>query len=307
MSVFEKLTNNIIDEIRQTLKKYNISPQDYLLTPTDPRAHRDIMNIFAKTIHNQKEQEAVSSINREMMIDIAKSSKDDNCKLRDDYRYSIIARQYLNEFLGNFFLIENKEAKLTNVEEFQLPDMSDKFDRRKNMEYINSKIQKIDPEYRNEMNGDIEICMLILPDGTSYFSPRDHETLARWLNVNGINIDKSVRYESKKSLYDFSISSLHNKILSKSSNSDKLIEITREQVDVLSKMYGTLLSGWTWMKPLDSQLKLSDGFGIGKKEVWNETSDKNIKRIHNYMDEYFNLGEYKREMGLSNDAHFPLN
>jgi len=187
--------------------------------------------------------------------------------------------------------------------------MSDNYNKRKNMEYINSKLKHVDPEVKETVGYDnAELCMLIMPDGTSYFSPINHEELAQWLNVNGIIIDKAVRFESNKKLGDFVISSLHNKHLSKTSNNDELIEVTNPQADMLSKLYGTLLKGWVWMQPLDSQLRATNGLGIGKKENWDQAglSGKNIKRLHNHMSDYFSLKEYISEMNSSNDFHNPL-
>jgi len=92
MSVFRDINNTISSNITNILDRYNITVQDYLTIPTDPAAHREIMDVFAQNIPNKTICEAVTSINRDIRINISSESTTLDYLDRDDYRLSTNTR-----------------------------------------------------------------------------------------------------------------------------------------------------------------------------------------------------------------------
>ena len=135
-----------------------------------------------------------------------------------------------------------------------------------------------------------------MPDGTCYNALNEHLALARWLNVNGIDIDHAIRFESSKQYYDFDFCSLYNYNFSKNSDNNQFIEITPNQAIVITDLYKALQQGWAFLKPLSSSIKKSNGFGIGFKDFTPELGRKNLDMIAQYSKGYFDDYEYLKEL-----------
>ena len=151
-----------------------------------------------------------------------------------------------------------------------------------------------------------------MPDGKTYFAPKDHLTLANWLNATGVDIKGAVRLEATKHAYgksSFDVTSLYNYKFSESSNMDEQIALTDKQGEALAKVYGGLQSAWENLANFEEVLYMSTGFGLGKKDEKYDANiaKNNLKILRNYVDEdYFDVKAYKQTMSSGSDPHSPL-
>ena len=306
----ELMYDLLVKSVKQVLDKHGIKYEAFLRQSSDKSAvvHKEILDILAKFINTFGDRMTLLIKNREDLFAVYDKYADSGKALEeiDEYQLKHIIYAYLGLFYNHFYTIDNGKVNLTNNEEFKLPSMEDKPDYDKNLEYITSKISK-----KMYPSNPEQLEILILPNGTTYFTPDDHRTLAFWLNVNGVDLDKAIRVESSKRLGEFNFTSLFNYKFSKNSDENELIKITSPQAEMLGLVYSSLTSGWLYMKPFVENLRMTTGFGFGKKEKFDPQglSAENLRKLSTYLGDFFTTSErteYIREMNLSNDAHNPL-
>jgi hypothetical protein len=135
-----------------------------------------------------------------------------------------------------------------------------------------------------------------MPDGTCYNAQNDHLTCARWLNVNGIDIDRAIRFETSKEYYDFNFGSLYNYDFSENSDKNQFLEITEEQAQILGDIYKSLCFAWKYLKPLEKCLINCQGFGISQKDYIPELCAKNLSQIDNTTKGFFDSYDYMKNL-----------
>ena len=302
MTDYTGKTKYLYAKIKQILAKYDLDASTILqeANPNNKKAHDEILSVLSVLIQNGADKFGVTKANRDSLNDIYENNKEDHAFLNSiDFKIGQIVKTYLVDLYGHFYTLKDGKVTFTHKEKFDLPSKNIRHaDNGANIDYINKKIGKA-PHDNN-----IELCLLLLPDGTTFYAPYDHLTLAYWLNLNNIDLHNAIRVESTKSLGDFSFTSLYNYKFSTSSDMDELIPMTYEQCDTLGLVYGALKHGWIFMKPLAHELKKTTGFGFGKNEVFEEggLSYKNLRRLHMSIAD-FDIGEYIRELRLSTNAH----
>ena len=295
---------NLMLKINTILKKFEISPQDFLrkYNANNFKAHKMILEMFPPMIEDKQTRENIIKENRHKQIQIVKPAKAFEYKNSPEYHLCSIIKSYLYDFYETFYKLEDGNLTITNAEDFFLPSTEETLDCSSNFKYIKNKLRN----YPRKSSTEVET--IILPNGSTFFAPIDHETLAYWLNANGVNLHHAIRFESSESIRDFNFSSLFNDKLAENDDEQELITISKPQAEMLNTLYETLDYGWHYMQPLDKQLKLSRGFGIGKTEQFDAEgiSGKNIRTLDLYLGNHFNKCEYVREAKLNNDAHSPL-
>jgi len=306
MKNISSIQKDLIVKIGIILERYNLNSENFLYTKNknNPKAHAEILELLAKCIDSPQDKVDLTIKNREVLLKLVEDGvQNGGFKSSPNYQIGNILKNYLTEFYDFFFTIENNQIKLTQTEDFQLPSMEDKPDFKKNLLYIKYKMSY----QKNAALGELEL--ILLPDGTTYYAPQGHEGLAYWLNLSGVDLNQAIRLESVKSMGDFNFSSLRNDKFIQKDEDNEMIEISSAQANFLGVLYGTLSNGWAFMQPLDHQLRLTKGFGIGKTETFEPEgiSGKNLRKLDIYMGDHFNKGEYVREAMLSNDTHNPLN
>ena len=292
-------------KIKNILNKYELEASTFLQSPNpnNKKAHNEILALLAEYVQNGADKFGITKANRNSLNAIYEANRE-NCAFQSmpDFHIGQIIKTYLVDSYGHFYTLKDGNITFTNNEKFDLPSKDLKrVDNGANIEYINRKMGKPihDPS--------IELCLLLLPDGTTYYAPNDHLTLAYWLNLNNVDLHNAIRVESTKKLGDFSFTSLYNYKFSTSSDMDELIPMTYEQCDMLGLVYGALKHGWIFMKPFANELKKTTGFGFGKNEVFKDggISSKNLRRLHMSIGD-FDIGEYIRELRMSTNAHEDL-
>ncbi|MBO7218766.1 MAG: hypothetical protein J6V40_02195 [Clostridia bacterium] len=292
-------------KIKNILDKYKINPSTFLQSahPNNKLAHTEILAVLADMVLDAEDKFGITKTNRDSLNSIYESNKADHAFLNiADFQIGQIIKTYLVDLYGHFYTLNHGNITFTNKEHFDLPSKNVRnTDNEANITYINKKMGKS----AHDMSS--ELCLLLLPDGTTYYAPYDHLTLAYWLNANNVDLHNAIRVESTKKLGDFSFTSLYNYKFSTSSDMDELIPLTYEQCDVLGLVYGALKHGWIFMKPIARELKKTTGFGFGKNEVFDEggIASKNLRRLHMSISD-FDMGEYIRELRLSTNAHEDL-
>lgn len=305
----EKQYQEMITKINLILSDNKVDVSNFFMSAKEENKniHKqilDVLKVYLNDIVDTQEFYVLNKkqLNNQLSKIYTKFNKLDSQEALHDYQVYLIIKNYLFDFNNAFFKIKNGEVNFTKyVNKFILPSIGDKADLKENAKFLKNNCTKTQDHYD-------QLCLIILPDGTCYQTPYDHETLACWLNVNGISIKNAIRYESTQKYYDFSFTSLYNYRFCKDSDSDELIEMTHEQAEVLGTLYASLLECWKFMKPLSDEIKNSSGFGIGKTEKFEEggISSKNLNRLSLYIGDYFNKGEYLRELKLKNNVHNPL-
>ena len=305
MKNYEIIQKNLMLKINTILKQFEISPKDFLCKHNKKNldAHETILGSLPPMLENEKVRTQILTENRKKQIDIAHQFKDIGHKNSPEYQICSIIKAYLYDFYDTFYSFKNGEPENTFAEDFFLPSIEDNPDSSANFKYILNKLR----QYPRETSTELET--IILPNGETFFAPIDHETLAYWLNINGVNLHNAIRFESSQSIRDFNFSSLFNDKFAESDTEKETIQISSKQAEILGVLYESLEHGWHFMRPLHDQFKHSSGFGIGKTEKFDNEgiSGKNLRTLDLYMGKHFNKCEYIREARLSNDAHSPLN
>lgn len=305
MQDYSKTVQDLYSKIRHILDKYELDAGTFLQDshPNNSKAHSEILAVLADTIPTTPDRYGVTMANRDYINDIFENNRED-CKFKDipDFKLGKLVKTYLVDLYGHFYNINDGVISFTHNEDFALPSVVDNNpDHEANMQYIESRVGA------SKHDTNTELCLLLMPDGKIYYAEHDHLTLAYWLNLNNVDLHSAIRVESTKSLGDFSFTSLYNYKFSESSDTDELISISHPQSQNLALIYGALKHGWRYMRPLAGELRKTTGFGFGKNEHFEDggLASKNLRRLHMYMLD-FDLGEYVREMRLSNSAHSPL-
>ena len=305
MADYKVQTQILYCKIKNILDKYKLNPSTFLQSAhkNNKLAHTEILAVLADMVQNPEDKFGLTKTNRDTLNNIYESNKVDHAFLNmSDFQIGQIIKTYLVDLYGHFYTLKDGNITFTNKEHFSLPSKNVKHpDNDANITYINKKMGK----GAHDMSS--ELCLLLLPDGTTYYAPYDHLTLAYWLNVNNVDLHNAIRVESTKKLGDFSFTSLYNYKFSESSDTDELIPLTYEQCDALGLIYSALKHGWIFMKPIARELKKTTGFGFGKNEVFDEggIASKNLRRLHMSIAD-FDMGEYVRELRLSTNAHEDL-
>ena len=302
MRDYSKDIDVLYKKVEAILNRYGIQPSKFMIEAgaNNPKAHKEILEVLATYIPTTVDRYGITMSNRKRLIAICDEHKEDEAYLSArEYSIGSIIKTYLTSFYGYYFTVdEDSNIKYTHSEEFQLPTSGKNVDDAKNIEYINNKIG------RNVPDKEMELCLLILPSGKIYYAANDHLTLAQWLNINNVDLHHAIRFESTKCLGDFSFTSLHNYKFSTGSDTDELMPITYDQAEGLGYIYSAIKHGWVFLKPLHYELKKTTGFGFGKTEQFEDggTAIKNLQKIHDYLPD-FDLGEYIRELRMSNNVH----
>ena len=202
----------------------------------------------------------------------------------------MILNTYLNSFYNKYYHVQDGKTVLTNRESFDLPEKNtktiDTFEA--DAKYINNKLGNI------SVNPDRELTLIILPDGTCYNALNDHMTCAKWLNVNGIDIDKAIRFETSKEFYDFTFCSLYNFDFSEKSDSNQFIELTNAQAMILMDIYKSLSCTWKFLTPLENCLRRCTGFGFSPNDYNPELCKKNLYSLSDYAQGFFDDYSYMK-------------
>ena len=199
----------------------------------------------------------------------------------------------LRTVIMRYCTFDGKTLEENDEEHFELPSVVDRPITSANIAYIKNKCKDYDSSEK-------ELCLLILPTGKTYYAVNDdHASLAYWLNINGIDFKNSLHFEVTKSSGAFLITSLYQFVFSRSSNEDKLIELTFSQCDVLNALYDAIFNMWRRTKPVTYTIRASQGLGIGMNDVdrdsriGSETPARNLRRLHNCMSDYFDSAMYR--------------
>ena len=303
----KELYKEMTEKINQIISENNVDVFNFFMSssPENQKTHELILNVLKDYLSDIVDTQELVMLNRNEMLKIYERFKTEKMSLSvsEEYQKYLIIKKYIFDFNYSFFKIKNGEINKTKfADKFILPSICDKPDYDANAKFLKNNFTKT---HDNKYD---QLCLIILPDGTCYQTPDDHETLAYWLNVNGVNLKNAIRFEATQSLYDFSFTSLHNYKFSNNSDDDELIEMTHEQAEIIGTLYGSLLQCWKYMKPLSGEIKNSSGFGFGKTEKFEEggISSKNLNRLALYTKDFFDKGEYIRELKLKNNTHNPL-
>lgn len=304
--------NLIKDKIDAVLKKHNIDPKDFLISGDCKSAHTEIMEIMGEHIKHKGDHLALRMAYSEMLEYQANSLQIVSLSPEEtEYNKNLNKAffTYLTEFIDYYYKIENGKLIMREDIIFKLPSMDDHLDFNANKNYLIKRTKD------NPLETFSELPMLITPDGTCYQAQgiEGHLGLAKFLNANGIDINNAIRFEANKGTGDFVLTSLYNYHFSLNSTTNQLMEITREQADVIGCLYDTISKTWIRTKPFKDELRKSSGFGIGKNTVDsfndNPLAAQNLKRLHLYSHDHFTsseLGEYVKDLRLSTTAHNPL-
>ena len=184
--------------------------------------------------------------------------------------------------------------ELPHKQSNQIDDIEDNF------KYIKNKLGNI---YLNPSN---ELSLIIMPDGTCFNALNDHATCAKWLNMNGIDIDQAIRFEASQQFYNFDFCSLNNFGFSEKSDTNEFIKITPEQAIVITDLYKGLSLGWKFMHPLEKSLEKATGFGFSKKDYKFGFGEQNLSTIAEYSKGYFDKYEYLKQRKIKAADHTPL-
>ena len=296
MEEYLSMHNNLMNDIKNILQEHNITCEKFFLSNDEDHqsAHKKILNTLTKYINTVSDKSELEIINRKKSLDYY--NKLGNEKINDSYDYQIckIIKEYLLDFYGALYKIIDGKVVYTNQENFQLPVLDIKImeDMDSNYKYIK---QKCGNTYHNPNS---TICLIILKDGTTYIAPLDHQILAYWLNLNGIDINQSIRLETSKQFFDFTFSSLHNYKFSEFSNDNELIKISNDQANVIGTLYQTLKYAWRWLKPLEPQLLKCDGFGFAINDYDPILSVTNINKLEDYSGGLLDGKEYLKDLKM---------
>ena len=283
------------EEILDILNKYELSPNRFIYTTSDNHklAHNEILECLARHIKDGDEKDLMLGEYKKAYqgFILDKIDKDETLDKKDpQYCVHSIIQTYLEPFYGSYFYIFDNNLRLTQKEFFSLPCKKTRtFDEfAQNERYITDRLGQI------VLNPYRELTLLIQPDGTCYNAQNDHQTCAKWLNVNGIDIDQTIRFETSKQFYDFNFCSLYNYGFSENSNDDEIINITDEQAIVLTDIYKTMCNAWKYLKPLEETLHNCKGFGFSVKDYIPEIGEKNLRTIDEYAGDFFSVRKYIR-------------
>lgn len=299
MKDYNTLYNYLIEEIQDILSRHELSPQQ-LLCSTSPNHllfHEELIELLScmvETIDDIDELKKENSKRNRLLFEAMEKELIGYSKSQCSDMSAIchIINTYLAGFMNKYLTLKNGKIIRTNKESFQLPkNQTSTFDDfEDNYHYIISKLGNI------YLNPNREICLIIMPDGTCYNALNDHLTCARWLNLNNIDIDHAIRFESSKQFYDFDFCSLHNYNFSTKSDNNEFIEITPEQAIIITDLYKALQQGWAFLKPLSSSITKSNGFGFGYKDFKSGLGQKNLSLIAEHSKGYFDDYDYLKEL-----------
>lgn len=298
MEDYNNIYKNLISEISSILDKYGFSPVNFLKTTSENHksANYEILASIAKHIFNENEKNEISDINshkleliiKQRIWNEEKNAANDNDK---DYMLAHVLHTYLNAFFGKYFNIANnqyftKDEKLKFVLPCSHAKDFDEFET--NAKYIENCMGNIG------INPIRELSLLILPDGTCYNAQNDHATCAKWLNVNGIDIDHAIRFETSKQFYDFNFGSLYNYGFSENSDKNELIQITDVQAQIIGDLYKSLYSKWKYLKNLENCIVNCRGFGFSYKDFNPDFCKRNLSKIEYETKGFFDGYEYMK-------------
>ena len=299
----------LVQEIEERLSKYELTAQELLVTtsPNHKLFHEDMVEILSNMIENLDDVDELKKENSKRHRLLFESMENDligYSRVQCSKMTSIchITNVYLGNFFNKYISLKGDRIENTNKESFILPKTkTESFDEyESNYKYIISKLGNI------YLNPNRELCLLIMPDGTCYNALDDHLTCARWLNMNGIDINNAIRFESSKQFYDFNFCSLYNYNFSYKSDSNQFIEITTEQAIVITDLYKALQQGWAFLKPISSSIEQSNGFGFGYKDFTPGLGPKNLSQLAEYSKGYLDDYEYLKELKSKKHIEIPI-
>lgn len=297
MTDYNNIYNGLINEISNILSTHNLSAINFLQTtsPEHKMAHDEILQCISKYVGNDNDKKEIVNINSFNLENFIKNAQEKESSISNNLEYKIakILHTYLINFYNKYYYIYSGELiTLPQKLEFSLPKLhSNSFeDFEINARRIESSLGNIG------VNKHRELSLLIMPDGTCYNAQNDHLNCARWLNVNGIDISKAIRFETSKEFYDFNFGSLYNYDFSEKSTEDEYLEITTEQATVIADIYKSLCYHWKYLKPLEKCLLNCKGFGFCPKDYIPELCAKNLSRIENETKGFFNTYHYMRDL-----------
>ena len=113
-------------------------------------------------------------------------------------------------------------------------------------------------------------------------------------NVNGIDIDHAIRFETSKQFYDFNFGSLYNYGFSENSDKNELIEMTDSQAQIIGDLYKSLYSKWKYLKNLEQCMINCRGLGFSYKDYDPEYCRRNLSKIENETKDFFDSADYMK-------------
>ena len=309
MKDYNEILNELIFQIERLTKKYNLDSIKLIHSTSESHKlfHEEFLVILGQLVDDLDDLDFLYRENSKMLRQLW-IAMDGGLKEGFEYcnrliSYCDIIHKYLGNFHNKYFSIQNNEPVLNKKEIFELPVSNTREfeDMDINFKYITAKLGSI---YTNENR---ELCLLILTDGTCYNALNDHATLARWLNMNGIDIDNAIRFEASRQFNNFDFCSLNNFGFSEKSNDNEFIQITPAQAIAITDLYKALSSGWRFIKPFDKCLEKTTGFGFGIKDYRSGLGERNLSIISEYAKGYFDDYDYLRYLKTKANEHNPIN
>ena len=287
-------------DIEAIFEESGIDPATYLINPTKdtPMVHAKILEVLAGSILDTHSMMALIMNNRSRLISIYNKYKDQaSCHAIKEFNINRVIKSYLLDMYGYFFKVKDGKIEYTHEEDFVLPSRGRYADTKANYDYIDGRLSHMS-------DGDKELALILTRDGAMYYAPYDHQSLACWLNLNGVNLKNAIRVEATKKLGEFCFTSLHNYMFSLDSDGDVLVPISYDQAENLGDIYAAINRGWKYMKPIEKSLRNSTGFGIGKTEVYDQegVSGNNMRKLAMYVPE-LNVLDYVRELKSASTVH----
>ncbi len=286
-----------LQDLRNIFSKYNIPLSSDYFETTEPETlsacHNDILNIICTKL---KDRDTITKVYLANMLH--RPSIDDMYSSETNLHLNNLVITYLSNFCPCFFTISNGEIKYTNDEEFVLPSTSKYLDTTNNMKYINSKLKK------RKLSDELEL--IITQDGTTYFAPNDHRSLAYWLLTKNIDINHSIRIEAYREYSSFDLGSLDTRLNKSATTKPEQLKISDNQAKSLRNIYATLMVNWKNITPIEKSLQLSNGLGLDKDSYDdnNEISRQNLKTLGYALDDIgFKPNKYIKEIGFNSSVH----
>jgi len=310
-STFEKIINGlknaftfdtILEEITKIFNESNVETSGYLVYPAeDIEINNKILEVLCKHIKTHEDVKTIAKQARNEYISIVKNVKTNPLTKERMDRLNIcyIVKKYLQCFYNSFFRIQDGKIIRTNYEKFELPYLQPKNAEEiiKNNKYLENKA------HYPILDDNCEINLIILPNGTCYFAPIDHQSLAYWLNINGIDINNAIRFEVSKDVNDFRFSTLYNCEYSIDSNDNEMLIITDKQAEVLGGLYQTVRAKWRNIYPYERSLHMLNGFGFSNYDYDKDFAKTNLEKLGKYSNGLFDDYDYFKK---TNAKHQPL-
>jgi len=286
------LHRELINDIKDILDSHNLDMTKVFFLDQNKDSviscHKEIMSLIADKI---KDNATAKKIYLANMLFATASKKDSD---KTSCNVSNIIDIYLGKFHEHLFTLNNGEIEFTNAENFSLPSTSRYLDSSKNMDYINSKLRK------RKLSDELEL--IITQDGTTYFAPVDHQSLAYWLITQDIDLSEAIRIEAYREYSSFDFGSLQNFSFANMGLKNETITISDNQAKSIRTVYATLMTNWKGITSIEKALSFSNGLGLDKASYNedNTESRQNLRTLGYYLDDIgFKPNKYLRELGFN--------